>query len=163
MALYRVENASEPYVHRVRSGTDPLAFLAIETSHPRPARAPQAPLGRPSGCLLEADTFEFATAQSVKLRAGESVSIPYSLDTRPVARVLVCLAGPPLREIDVRSGTLAVDRVEERVEHGQRVGGIAVLHPLSCTETAAAGSTVSNNSGEEAFEGVVADIYAKLV
>jgi hypothetical protein len=146
-------------VHRVRSGSQSLAFLGIETSLPRPAQAPRAPLGRPSASLLESEAYEFATAQSIRLAPGEGVSIEYRPDARPVVRVLVCLAGPPLREVEIQSGLLLPERIDEREEHGQRLGGVAVLHPVTAPDVAGPCSLISNNSADEVMEGIVCDMF----
>lgn len=143
----------------MRSAGDPLAFLGIESALPRPAQPPTAPVGRPSRCLFDAESFGFATAQNVRLAPGESVSVPYAASGRPVARLLVCLSGPPVREVKVRSGRVEVERVAERTEHGQRIGGVAVLHPVTAADFAGPCCLLENNSGDKVLEGILCDMF----
>lgn len=147
------------YVHRVRSGAEPLAFLGVENALPRPAALPAAPVGRPSGRLLDAESFGFATAQRLRLAPGERVSVPYGPGARPAARMLVVMSGPPLRCVEVESGEVAVDCINERFEHGQRVGGIAVLYPVGAESVAGLFCSIANASAGEVLEGVVCDVF----
>lgn len=147
----------------MRSETTALAFLGIESSLERPTVPPPRPCESPwpASHILGVDTFKFANSQNVKLSRGESAPIPYPPSSRPVARIIVCLLGPLLREIGIRSGSLNPVLIDEREEHGQRVGGVAVLHHED-GKTIEGPATILENKTADAWEGVVVDIFGKL-
>lgn len=168
LAYDRPSSPSTPYVHRVHSNSSPLAFLGIETSRPRPSPAPTPPLTRPSGTLHDCESFSFAIAQTIALLPNETLTLPPPTPA-PAARILVALAGPPVAEISFTAGGRAATTIPERHEHGQRIGGVAVLTSLAPRLTASTARAhdrhsppppcVVTNGGDMAAEAVVFDMF----
>jgi hypothetical protein len=158
IAYYRASKPGEPYVHRVRSSADALAFVGVETRCGRPVSSPQAPrTTAPHGSgVVEADAYEFATAQRVVVGPRDALPLRYAAD-RPVARVVVRVTGPALGRVGIDGGPgVALHRAAERVEHGIRVGDVAVLDGV---DTAASSGCVLRNQADEEACLIVVDVF----